>query len=302
MRNSFVKALLQHAERDPRLMLIVGDLGFSVVEPFAERMPKQYLNAGIAEQNMAGVAAGLAMSGFHPFIYSIANFPTLRCLEQIRNDIAYHRQSVTVVAVGGGLGYGSLGYSHHAVQDLACLRTMPGMLMATPGDPLETIAVTRFLTAARRPSYLRLGKGGEPIVHATEPVLESLGPIQVRVGSNRAILACGSILGVAAKAAEATGATLLSCPLWDDSAVTRAAFQATVGRFERLVVVEEHLAAGGFGSFVRECLENSPEHQGRIRCRALRAEVCEHIGPQDQLQAVGGLTVAAMVEALEMAV
>jgi transketolase len=298
MRNVFVKTLLQLAKDDPRIMLMVGDLGFSVVESFAEQLPDQFLNAGIAEQNMAGVAAGLAMAGFHPFIYSIANFPTLRCLEQIRNDIVYHRQPVTVVAVGGGLAYGSLGYSHHAVQDLACLRTLPGMLMATPGDPLETVAVTRFLTQARRPSYLRLGKGGEPGIHASEPVLETLGPLEVHGGSDRAILACGNSLGLAAKAARLTGASLLSCPLWDDGPETRAAIQATVDRYQRLVVVEEHLAAGGFGSFVRECLEDDSQRQSRIRCRALRPEVCEQVGPQEMLQAAGGLTVETIAKAL----
>ena len=232
MRNTFVNTLLELAEGNPRLMLIVGDLGFSVVEPFAERLPDQFLNAGIAEQNMAGVAAGLAMAGFHPFIYSIANFPTLRCLEQIRNDIAYHQQPVTVVAVGGGLGYGALGYSHHAVQDLACLRTLPGMLMATPGDPLETVAVTRFLVGQGRPSYLRLGKGGEPTVHEHEPVLSGLGPILVKAGSRQAFLACGNSLPLATEAARRAGASLLSCPLWDDGEATRSSLRATVAEYQ----------------------------------------------------------------------
>ena len=299
MRNTFVSTLLQLAEANRRLMLVVGDLGFSVVEPFAQRYPERFLNAGIAEQNMAGVAAGLAMAGFHPFVYSIANFPTLRCLEQIRNDIAYHRRSVTIVAVGGGLGYGPLGYSHHAVQDLACLRSLPGMLMATPGDAFETIAVTKVLVAAGRASYLRLGKGGEPRVHDAEPVLSQLGPQLVRPGSSRAILACGNSLSLASKAAEATGATLLSCPLWDDGQGTREAIRQTASRVERLVVVEEHVAAGGFGSFVRECLEDFPELQGRVRCRSLDSAVCDAVGPVETLLRIGGLTVESISLALQ---
>ena len=299
MRNTFVNALLQLAETDPHLMLVVGDLGFSVVEPFAQRFPERFLNAGIAEQNMAGVAAGLAMAGFHPFVYSIANFPTLRCLEQIRNDIAYHRRSVTIVAVGGGLGYGPLGYSHHAVQDLACLRSLPGMLMATPGDALETIAVTKVLAAASRASYLRLGKGGEPRVHDSEPLLTGLGPQLVRRGSSRGVLACGNALRLASEAAKATGATLLSCPLWDDGPGTREAIRQTVAGLERLVVVEEHVAAGGFGSFVRECLEASPDLQGRVRCRSLDPAVCDAVGPVETLLQIGGLTVASITLALQ---
>lgn len=299
MRNTFIRTLLQTAEMDPRLMLIVGDLGFSVVEPFAQRFPERFLNAGIAEQNMAGVAAGLAMAGFHPFIYSIANFPTLRCLEQIRNDIAYHRQPVTIVAVGGGLGYGPLGYSHHAVQDLACLRSMPGMLMATPGDSWETMAVTRYLARADRPSYLRLGKGGEPRVHDSEPLLTDLGPQLVRQGTRRAILACGNSLALASAVAQETGATLLSCPLWDDGQATRDSIRQTVAGYDRLVVVEEHLSAGGFGSFVRECLEEEPGLQGRVRCRALDPAVCDRVGPVETLLAAGGLTMASISRGLQ---
>jgi len=161
MRNAFIETLTKAAAQDPRIFLVVGDLGFSVIEDFANKFPDRFLNAGVAEQNMTGVAAGLAMAGFKVFTYSIANFPTLRCLEQVRNDICYHGLDVTIVAVGGGLGYGSLGYSHHAVQDMACLRGFPGILMATPGDPSETKAVTHALLQYQGPAYLRLGKGGE---------------------------------------------------------------------------------------------------------------------------------------------
>ena len=299
MRDAFVAKLTETAADDPAIMLLVGDLGFGVVANFGESYPKQFLNCGVAEQSMVGIAAGMAASGRRPFVYSIANFPTLRCLEQIRNDIAYHRRSVTIVAVGGGLGYGPLGYSHHAVQDLACLRSLPGMLMATPGDAFETIAVTKVLVAAGRASYLRLGKGGEPRVHDAEPVLSQLGPQLVRPGSSRAILACGNSLSLASKAAEATGATLLSCPLWDDGQGTREAIRQTASRVERLVVVEEHVAAGGFGSFVRECLEDFPELQGRVRCRSLDSAVCDAVGPVETLLRIGGLTVESISLALQ---
>src|SRR5436853_2489302 len=145
MRDAFIKELLVQAQTHDDAFLIVGDLGYSVIEPFAERFKDRFLNAGIAEQNMTGLAAGLSQTGFNVFTYSIANFPTIRCLEQIRNDVCYHRANVKVVSVGAGLSYGALGYSHHAVQDVACMRSLGEMLMATPCDPLETVGVVRFL-------------------------------------------------------------------------------------------------------------------------------------------------------------
>ena len=299
MRNEFVEALTAAADDHLDVMLVVGDLGYSVVEQFAERHPTRFLNAGVAEQNMAGLAAGLAMAGLRPFIYSIANFPTLRCLEQIRNDIVYHRLPVTVVAVGGGLGYGALGYSHHAVQDIACLRTLPGMLMLTPGDAVETVAVTSYLLRTRRPAYLRLGKGGEPVVCTAPVVIESPGPREVVAGGEDAVLACGNVLPLAVDAAHASGASASSCPVWDGSEACAATIRAFIARHRRVVVAEEHLAAGGFGSWVRECLEPAPELQSRVRCLALTADVCGEVAGAAVLRARGGVTVDAIMRLLQ---
>src|SRR2546422_5598431 len=137
MRNAFFRGLYALAERDERVFLIVGDLGFGVVEPFAERFPDRFLNVGVAEQNMTGVAAGLALCGKIVFTYSIGNFSTLRCLEQIRNDVCYHQADVKIVSVGGGFAYGALGMTHHTVEDLAIMRALPGMVEVAPGDPFE---------------------------------------------------------------------------------------------------------------------------------------------------------------------
>ncbi len=137
MRTAFARTLGELAAGDERLWLLTGDLGFSVLEPFAQQFPQRYLNVGVAEQNLAGIAAGLASCGKIVFTYSIANFPTIRCLEQIRNDICHHELPVKVVAVGGGLSYGAAGYSHHAVEDLAVMRAMPGMVVVAPADPWE---------------------------------------------------------------------------------------------------------------------------------------------------------------------
>ena len=137
MRTAFVRALMKAACENPRVVLLTGDLGFAVLDEFRANCPRQFYNVGVAEQNLAGVAAGLALSGHIVFTYSIGNFPTLRCLEQVRNDICYHQADVKIVTVGGGLAYGSLGMSHFATEDLAILRALPELTVVAPGDPIE---------------------------------------------------------------------------------------------------------------------------------------------------------------------
>lgn len=298
MRTAFIQELTAIARRNPRIFLVVGDLGFSVVEPFAREFPDRYLNAGVAEQNMTGVAAGLASEGYHVFTYSIANFPTFRCAEQIRNDVAYHGLPVTVVAVGGGLAYGNLGYSHHAVQDIALMRTFPGLTLACPGDPEETRACLRYLCERPCPSYLRLGKAGEPSVHAA-PVEASPGAIlRVRGAkpATKAVLTTAAALHSAAVALTdgylAQGWALHSLPLWNEQ--SKPALMEFVRRHERVITVEDHSRAGGFGTFVQESLDGAPELLSRIRCLALDSAVCGQVASQARLNELGGLTAARL--------
>ena len=165
MRTAFINQLTEEAKNNDKIFLIVGDLGFSVVEEFADLFPDRFLNAGIAEQNMIGVAAGLAKEGYNVYVYSIGNFPTLRCMEQIRYDVAYHNLSVKIVSVGAGYAYGSLGASHHATEELGMMRVIPNMVVCSPGDPVEAKAITTLSANYDGPMYLRLGKAGEAIVH-----------------------------------------------------------------------------------------------------------------------------------------
>jgi len=199
MRNAFIDELVLLARKNEKIALVVGDLGYNVVEPFADEFPDRFINAGVAEQNMTGLAAGMASEGFHVFTYSIANFPTFRCAEQIRNDIDYHNLPVTIVTVGGGLSYGNLGYSHHAIQDYALIRCMPNMLIAAPGDPMETRACLRYLVDNPQPSYLRLGKAGEPNFHKDVPTVEP--GVWLNVSGDeiqdKCILSTGAALGLA---------------------------------------------------------------------------------------------------------
>ena len=290
MRNAFIDELVIHAAADPSVFLVVGDLGFSVIEPFIERFPDRFVNAGVAEQDMMGLAAGLASEGFHPFVYSIANFPLFRCAEQIRNDVDYHELPVTVVAVGGGLAYGALGYSHHAVQDFGLVRLMPNMLIAAPGDPMEVRACTRYLLAHPGPSYLRLGKAGEPNLHAEVPVLEPGTWVQVVAGTrDSTVLTTGATLGLGRawlERPEYAGYSLHSLPLW--GLRHKGVQPAQVARWRHVVTIEDHIADAGFGSWLAEACAG--EIAGtRLEARALSHDIFGKVGDQATLNGLGGL-------------
>lgn len=293
MRNAFIDELVNHASLNDRVALIVGDLGFSVVESFADRFPERFINAGVAEQNMMGLAAGMASEGYHVFVYSIANFPTFRCAEQIRNDVDYHRLPVTVVAVGGGLAYGNLGYSHHAVQDYGLMRLMPNMLIAAPGDPMEVRACMRYLMANPQPSYLRLGKAGELCFHSIVPMVEPGKWLQVSAGEgDNTLLTTGAPLAYASQWIEQSGIyrgfSLHSLPLWGMS--TKVSQISQVKSWEKVVTIEDHLQDAGFGSWMCEALVGSSELLSRIKIKALSPKVCGMVGRQEILNELGGLT------------
>lgn len=286
MRNAFIEELVTLAEANDHIALIVGDLGYSVIEEFADRFPDRFINAGVAEQNMTGLAAGMASEGYHVFTYSIANFPTFRCAEQIRNDVDHHRLPVTVVAVGGGVAYGALGYSHHAVQDYAMMRTMPNMVIAAPGDPLETRACLRWLVANPGPSYLRLGKAGEPRFHQSVPDVAPGKWVPVHNGDGDAImLSTGAALGAAIARAE--GRAVWSLPLW--SMAAKADQPEQLARHRRVTTLEDHLADGGFGSWLTESVAGTPA-AARIEPIALSPDICDMVASQATLSRIGGLT------------
>jgi transketolase len=290
MRNAFIEELVLLARRYPRIALIVGDLGYSVVEPFADEFPDRFINAGVAEQNMTGLAAGMASEGYHVFTYSIANFPTFRCAEQIRNDIAYHKLPVTVVAVGGGLAYGALGYSHHAVQDYALIRTFPNMLIAAPGDPLEVRACMRYLVENPGPSYLRLGKAGEPNFHSALPVVSPGCWVKLRPGNEqRVLLSTGAGLQIAMdwiKTEEYADRAVYSMPLW--SMAVKGTQAEQLSKHKEVLTIEDHLQDGGFGSWMLEARALAGI-SGNVYPVALNPDVCGTVGSQTTLNRLGGL-------------
>jgi transketolase len=287
MRTAFIKQLTEEAKTNEGIFLIVGDLGFNVIEEFAEMFPDRFLNAGIAEQNMAGIAAGLAMEGYNVYIYSIGNFPTLRCMEQIRYDIAYHNLSVKIVAVGGGYAYGSLGASHHATEELGMLRTIPNMTVCAPGDPVETRAIVRWSAQYNGPVYMRLGKAGEPTVHENEISTLSKGEIlQLRNGAKFAVLSTGAMLVDAVNSADINCA-VYSCPFIKP--VDGDALLSIAQKYDRLITIEEHQLSGGFGSAITEQINDlysngSLKRYPKIIRRGIKDVFCAFSGSQTYLR------------------
>lgn len=299
MRTAFFNALLEEARLNSRIQLVTGDLGFGVVETFARQLPAQFLNVGVAEQNMAGIAAGMALSGNIVFTYSIANFPILRCLEQIRNDICYHKANVKVVSVGGGFAYGSLGMTHHATEDLAIMRALPGMTVLAPADATEVKAAVRALINRPGPCYLRLGRNGEPVLHEGQISFEIGKSIEMRSGNDLTIISCGSIVGICLEAAASLkrsgiDARVLSMPAVkpiDEAAIVRAATQTRA-----LMTVEEHTVVGGLGSAVGEVLLARDLGRVPLRCLGIPDQFSPTAGRQEYLMEQFGLTATRVAE------
>jgi transketolase len=302
VRTAFINELFALAKNDPRIVLIVGDLGFGVVTPFMEQLPAQFLNAGVAEQNMTGMAAGMALSGKIALTYSIANFPTLRCLEQVRNDVCYHNANVKVVAVGGGFTYGAMGATHHAIEDLAVMRALPGLLVVAPGDPVEARAATRAVIEYSGPCYLRLGKAGEPIVHQS-PIHFELGKaIHMREGRDTTLISMGGILHNTVRAAERLAkkgieTRVLSMhtlkPL-DTDAVLAAARDT-----DAIFTIEEHSILGGLGTAVAEVLAETEGIKAPLKRIGVPPAFSPHIGSQEYMQQCHGLTDDAIALTVE---
>jgi len=295
MRTAFINELILQARIHNDIFLLVGDLGYSVVEPFAQEFPDRFLNVGIAEQNMAGIAAGLAMEGYNVYIYSIGNFPTLRSMEQIRYDICYHNLNVRIVAVGGGFAYGPLGASHHTTEEIGMLRTIPNLVVTAPGDPVEARAIVEFTTQHKGPVYIRIGKAGEPIVHTTEKLSLHLGEIlNIRKGHTNAILSTGAMLYDAVNFVQKNNinASVYSFPFIKP--VSREAIQQILSSYQRIITIEEHQAQGGFGSAILELANDLLESRSitsipSIIRKAIPDKFISLAGSQSYLRKLSGL-------------
>lgn len=260
MRKAFIDSLVECAREDSRIMLLSVDLGFSIVEKFAEEFPERFLNVGIQEQNAVSFAAGLALSGKIVYVYTIIPFITMRCYEQVRVDAAYQRTQVRLVGVGAGYSYGPAGSTHHAVEDLALMRSLPGMTVLAPGDPLEVKALVKASKDTPGPVYLRLGKGGEACVHEKLDALIVGDVVELARGTKGQILVTSNMLETGAALVQSLKSSgvdvgLTSCPSLKPFADSY--LEALIARGVPIITLEEHTVIGGLGSLVAEKIAES---------------------------------------------
>ncbi len=294
MRDTFTRCLENYAREHKELVLITGDLGFGVLRKYIAEFPDQFINAGISEQAMTSMAAGMALEGKTVVVYSIGNFPTLRCLEQIRNCCAYHQVNVKIVCVGAGFVYGTLGMTHHATEDMSALRLLPGVKVYAPADAVETEAVMNRFLSEPGVAYLRIGRGGEPVNHeegslngyATGKALEQFS------GTDAFILTAGGILPdaiqaskILAQAGKSVGvASFPTIKPLDEAYLAELCKKVPV-----LFTAEEHTIVGGFGGAVCEFVAGQKENRARVIRIGLNDTYCATVGNQQYLKAQFGL-------------
>ena len=297
MRTSFIDQLIIEARKNDKIFLLVGDLGYNVVEPFANEFPDRYINVGICEQNMAGIAGGLAMNGWIVYCYSIGNFPTLRCIEQIRNDIVYYHSNVRIVSVGAGYAYGSQGVSHHATEDVGMLRTLPGMTICSPSDPVEARLLTSISSHYQGAMYIRLGKAGEKVFHTD--VLENyqigdLLPLKVTGKAEKAVLVSGSVLSDVIDDIDENHLDYDVFTIPVVKPINSEQLCEIAKKYQEIAVVEEHQKSAGIGSAVVESLSDS-YYQGeieqfpKIRRIAINDVFYSVVGDEKYLRNIAGL-------------
>jgi transketolase len=265
MRNAFASELTEIAKSNNRVVMLSGDIGNKLFDKFKAACPRQFFNCGIAEANLIGVAAGLAMSGFRPVAYTIVPFITTRCLEQIRVDVCYHHQPVIIVGVGGGLSYASLGGTHHSCEDIAMLRCLPHMQVVCPADAMEVRGAMHAAFASKSPTYIRIGKKGEPVFHDSPPDFRIGKSITLRTGTDAAILSTGNAMPLAVVAAERLQQQNVSVRVESFHTVKpldEATLREVFTKYKAVVTLEEHSIIGGLGGAVAEWLADNARSLG----------------------------------------
>ena len=299
MRDTFISALTGIAEQDERVVLITGDLGFKVFDNFRKKHADQFINAGIAEQSMAGIATGMALEGYTVFLYSIANFTFMRCLEQLRNDAAYHECNINVVSVGGGFSYGQLGMSHHATEDLAIMRCMPTSVVASPSELWEVTELTRVMYQSKGLSYLRLDKSNfESEENQIEEHLTFGSPRVIRDGCDVTLVATGGVVTEVIEAADALltkgiSACVISAPFIKP--IDISVISSSAKKTGALFTIEEHSVLGGLGSVVAEELMENGSAPAVFRRIGLREKFTSVVGDQRYLRHTYGMSAKNIV-------
>jgi transketolase len=294
MRNAFADELTRLGNEDPRVVMLSGDIGNRLFDKFKDKHPARFFNCGVAEANMMGVAAGMAMNGLRPVAYTITPFVTTRCLEQIRTDVCYHDAPVTIVAVGAGLAYAGLGPTHHACEDIAFLRAIPNMVVICPGDAFEVRAALRAAMQQDRPVYIRMGKKGEPQVHPARIADFAIGKaITVADGVDVCLLSTGNMLPEAVEAGHELGEHGISAKVVSFHTVKpldEACLEDTFSRFKLVATLEEHSLIGGFGAAVCEWLADRATPANRVLRFGTPDSFFKKSGEQDYARDALGLT------------
>lgn len=292
MRNHVIDEITRLAQHDQRIMLATADLGFNVVEKFEKSYPDRYINVGIAEQNLTAVAAGLALEGNMVFTYSIGNFPTLRCIEQVRNLVCYHNANVKILAVGGGFAYGSLGMTHHATEDIAMMRSLPNMKVYVPADEIEAVACLQDLYNYNGPAYLRMARGREECIHSQYESfnVNNIVPIKEN-GEEVCIIASGTILSEAVKLSELLRDKNISNSVYSlpmIKPIDKFGLMKKASKSKLLITMEEHNVIGGLGGAVAEVLSELKEHAPLMRL-GLQDTFSSEVGSQEYLREYYGI-------------
>jgi transketolase len=294
MRNAFADELTKLGNEDPRVVMLSGDIGNRLFDNFKDKHPARFFNCGVAEANMMGVAAGMAMNGLRPVAYTITPFVTTRCLEQIRTDVCYHEAPVTIVAVGAGLAYSGLGPTHHACEDISFLRSIPNMVVICPGDAFEVRAALRASMQQDRPVYIRMGKKGEPVMHSGLLADFKIGKaITIADGSDVCLLSTGNMLPEAVEAGHRLKEQGISARVVSFHTVKpldHACLEDAFARFKLVATLEEHSLIGGFGSAVSEWLADTRKQAARFLRFGTPDAFFKKSGEQEYAREMLGLT------------
>jgi len=304
MRNAFADELTKLADSDPRIVLLSGDIGNRLFNEFRERHPDRFYNVGVAEADMIGIAAGMALAGLRPICYTIASFAIYRAFEQIRVDLCYPNLPVLIVGVGAGLGYAANGPTHHSCEDIAVLRALPNMTVLCPADAWELRSLLGASLHLNGPSYMRIGKKGEPVVHTERPSLTIGQAFQLRSGTDVALLSTGTLLPEVLTAAERLNAAGISASVYSMHTV-KPLDEALLGQLAQsarlIVTIEEHSRIGGLGSAVAEWTsDHHMTNTGLLRF-GTPDKILHHTGEQQHARVAAGLTVDRYVADIQTA-
>lgn len=303
MRDSFIETIYEVAKENKKVFLLVGDVGGYLLRNFSKDFPKRFFNLGIAEANMMGVAAGLAISGKIPFVYTITPFATARCYDQIRVDVCYQNSNVKIVGIGSGISYSTAGSTHHSLEDIAIMRALPNMTVISPADPLETQEVVRAVAKYQGPVYIRLALTTEPLNY------EKVGRYKIgkarlmRDGKDVSVIVAGELVGCALKAASQLETEGVRCRIINMHTIKpldKEVIQRAIKDNQAIVTVEEHSIVGGLGGAVAEVIAEEKGKKVLFKRLGIEDVFCKDYGSKNYLLEQCGLSAAAIAKEIKI--